>query len=147
MICAFVTGPTSTLKAFLWSAAIVGVLLFSGCGPKGPKRYEHWGTVTFQDRPIPAGLVYFDPDGAGGSEGQDRPQGQAVIKDGKYDTRLRELSGPGSGKYVLRIMAFDGVQGPEAPIGRNLFAGQISIKVELPATDSELPLVIPPNTR
>ena len=106
----------SKLKTFTASILLIAGTL-GGCGPKGPQRYERWGTVTFQDRPIPAGLVYFEPDLQAGNDG---PQGQAVIKDGKYDTRERENSGAGSGKYVIRVQAFDGIPGPEAPIGRAL---------------------------
>lgn len=131
-------------RPLLWPLLAITVLLLAGCGPKGPARYQHWGTVTFQDRPIPAGIVYFDPDLHAGNDG---PQGQAIIKDGKFDTRERELSGPGSGKYIVRIQANDGIAAPEAPIGRMLFANQIEIKQDLPAQDSELQIVIPPNTR
>lgn len=128
----------------LGSISIIALIALVGCGDKGPQRYERWGTVTFQDQPIPAGIVYFDPDLHAGNDG---PQGQAVITAGQYDTRLRAGSGPGSGKYVVRIQANDGIPGPEAPIGKMLFANQVEIRVDLPPNDSELPIVIPPNTR
>lgn len=137
--------PYSNLKTVSLGFLCISVVAsLAGCGEKGPQRYERWGTVTFQDKPVPAGIVYFDPDLHAGNDG---PQGQAVITAGKYDTRLREQSGPGSGKYVVRIQANDGIAGPEAPIGKMLFINQVEIRVELPANDAELPIVIPPNTR
>lgn len=137
------TTQNSKLRTLAFSILLIAAIL-SGCGPTGPKRYEHWGTVTHQGRPIPAGLVYFEPDVHAGNDG---PQGQAVIKDGKYDTRERENSGPGSGKYVIRVQAFDGVAGNEAPIGKALFAKEPLIKIDLPANDSEQLVIIPPESR
>jgi hypothetical protein len=120
------------------------IIVSSGCGPGGPKRYEHWGTVTYQDKPIPAGMVYFDPDLAAKNDG---PQGFAVITDGKYDTRLRKDSGPSSGKYIIRVFAADGIAASEAPVGKMIFASEVQIPVDLPAESTEHNIVIPPETR
>lgn len=128
------------------TAAVLGLLVLCcavGCGPKGPKRYEHWGSVTFRGKPIPAGQVIFDPQ----LPGPDGPQGMAVIKDGQFDTRQMEDRGPGAGKYILRIYAADGIEAPEAPVGKMMFTSEILIPIELPEADSEVNIVIPPNTR
>ncbi len=115
-----------------------------GCGPKGPQRYEHWGTITFQGKPIPAGEIRFDPD----LVGNDGPAGYAVIKNGQFDTRLRSESGAGAGKYRARVFAADGIEAPEAPVGKMIFSSQVEISLDLPAADSDLgEIVIPPGTR
>jgi hypothetical protein len=127
---------------------IAGVLgFFAGCGPEGPKRYDHWGTVTYQNRPIPAGMIYFDPNLDPKQQGKDGPQGYAIIKDGKYDTREKPDSGPGAGPYFIRVFAADGVEAPEAPVGKMLFQEQVQISHELPEEESELNIEIPPETR
>jgi hypothetical protein len=120
------------------------LLLLAGCSPSGPQRYDHWGTITYKDKPIPAGILYFDPDLAAPNDG---PQGLAIIKDGKYDTRLRPESGPGSGKYLIRVDAADGIAAPEAPVGKMIFTSQVLIKIDLPAEATEVNVVIPPETR
>jgi len=132
-------------RATVFVAILPALAALIGCGPKGPQRYEHWGTVTWQDKPIPAGILYFDPDTS--PPGNDGPQGFAVIKDGKYDTRLREESGPGTGRYVIRVDAADGIAAPEAPVGKLMFTTQVLIKVELPAESTEVNVVIPADAR
>lgn len=125
-----------------------GILaLLAGCGPEGPKRYDRWGTVTHQGRPIPAGMLYFDPDQNPAKMGKGGPQGYAIIKDGKYDTREKPDTGPGAGPYLVRVFAADGIEGPEAPVGKMLFQDQVQIEVDLPAEPKELPIVIPPGTK
>ena len=109
-----------------------------GCGKPGPQRYHLSGNITWDGQPIPAGIVYFDPDLAAGHDG---PQGFALIKDGRYDTRL-DGSGQGGGKYVLRLFAFDGVPGPETPMGKPLFPEYI-VPAELPAEDGTRDFDIP----
>jgi len=132
-------------RAVLLVAGVSTLAALAGCSPKGPQRYDHWGTITFQNKPIPAGIIYFDPDLAAPNDG---PQGLAIIKDGKFDTRERPDSGPGAGKYILRVDAADGIAAPEAPVGKMMFTTQVLIKIDLPEEDSELPpVVIPPETR
>jgi hypothetical protein len=67
---------------------IVGLacgLIAAGCGrDDGWDRYRVTGTVTFDGKPIPSGMIVFTPDV---SKQNDGPQGVADIKDGKYDTR------------------------------------------------------------
>ena len=71
---------------YVMGTIAVGLLLAilaTGCGPTGPQRYEHWGSITFQGRPIPAGEIRFDPD----LTGNDGPAGYAVIKNGQFACR------------------------------------------------------------
>jgi hypothetical protein len=112
--------------------------MLAGCGESGPRRYHLAGKITWAGEPIPAGLIYFDPDIAAGVDG---PQGFAVIKDGQYDTRNDGL-GQGGGKYVCRIFAADGVEGPESPLGQPLFP-EYTWSVELPAAEGTKDFDIP----
>jgi hypothetical protein len=132
-----------SLRSFLVLFAFASLFLLTGCESKGPKRYDHWGKVTFKGQPIPKGIMYFDPDLAS----NDGPQGSAVITNGEYDTRQVRDSGPGSGKYLLRITAADGIPGPEAPMGKPLFRQDVMIPVDLPAEAGELNIEIPPDTK
>ncbi|QDU29093.1 hypothetical protein ETAA8_42000 [Anatilimnocola aggregata] len=119
-------------SGLLVALSLIG-LLTAGC-EKVVKRYEVSGKITYQGQPIPAGIIYFDPDIAAGGKGL---QGFAVIKDGTYDTRVEGGLGPVGGKYVLRIHGNNGIPEPELVMGRPLF-GEITIPKELPAADTQL---------
>jgi hypothetical protein len=118
--------------------AVLAPLLFVGCAEKGAERYRLAGKITWKGKPIPAGIIYFDPDL---SSGQDGPQGHATITNGEYDT-AKEGLGPGSGKYSFRLYAFNGVPGVEAPMGQPLFPEYTWIET-LPAGDSEKNIEVP----
>ncbi|MCA9267882.1 MAG: hypothetical protein KDA41_05400 [Planctomycetales bacterium] len=91
-------------SAAIWST--LGLLLagVAGCGPSGPQRFELSGSVTFQGRPVPAGVVFLDPDTVAGNRGL---QGYAEIHDGRYDTRVGSGKGHTGGAYRLRVRGFD----------------------------------------
>lgn len=93
----------------------------SGCsGSGGPPRYEVWGTVTFDGKPVPKGFIKFTPDTAQGNSG---PGGGAEIKDGHYRTATGK--GVSGGPHVVHIVGYDGVatsaEGEELPDGQSLF--------------------------
>ena len=96
---------------------LVGLSL-AGCGRSGPPRYELSGTVTYGGQPLPAGVIFFDPDVRQGNDG---PQGFAHIQDGRYDTRQKG-KGQVGGPHRVRIFGFDGHPGPELPMGKPLFS-------------------------
>lgn len=138
-----ITMLTSNIqRLFACSLALV-VCLVVGCGSKGPQRYQYWGKVTVNGQPIPAGIMYFDPDLAAGNDG---PQGHATIEKGMYDTRKAGSQGPGPGKYLVRVYAHDGVAVAELPMGKPLFPETV-VPVELPASDGEKDLDVAPATR
>ncbi|HBO44562.1 MAG TPA: hypothetical protein DD670_11630 [Planctomycetaceae bacterium] len=60
-----------------------GLLVGEGCGKSTVKRHNLSGQVTFQGKPIPVGLIVFEPDATKGNRG---PQGFAQIFDGRYET-------------------------------------------------------------
>jgi hypothetical protein len=91
-------------------ALVVGTLpalaccLILGC-TGGPKRYRVSGKVTFAGKPVPAGTIYFTPDGARNNRG---PAGYAQIKDGQYDTSASGGQGATAGPVVVKIEGSDG---------------------------------------
>ena len=115
------------------------LLLAAGCG-SGEKLFTLTGTVTYDGKPVPAGVIYFDPDptkGAGGT------QGFATIKDGKFTTGVGG-QGIQGGAYDIRVMGFDGKPGDEAPMGKPLWPGEEHTeKRDIPAADTELKIDIP----
>jgi len=125
------------LARLRWPSVIVLVLglgWYSGCGPAEEKLYRVSGTVTFEGKPIPKGLIFFDPQAGG-------PQGFANIVSGKYDT-AQEGQGVRGGMYDVRVNGFDGIEANEAPFGQALFPEYTGTK-ELPAADSTYDLDIP----
>jgi hypothetical protein len=113
-----------------WSLVILASL---GCSNE-EKRYRVSGTVTYSGKPIPKGLIFFDPKTKG-------PQGFANIVEGKYDT-AQQGKGIRGGSYDVRVNGFDGKEAPEAPFGQALFPEYTGTK-ELPEADSTYDLDIP----
>ena len=112
------------------AAALVAV---AGC-TKQEKLYRVSGTVTYDGKPIPKGVISFVPQADG-------PQGFANIWDGKYDT-AKEGKGVRGGSYDVRINGFDGKEANEAPFGQALFPEYNGAK-ELPSEDSTYDLDVP----
>ena len=112
-------------------AVITGTSFLGGCGEAEPARYNVSGKVTYKGQPLPAGIIFFDPDAG---KGHDGPQGFAYIKDGRYDTTETER-GPIGGPHIVRIDGFDGQPGEELPMGKPVFKGhQQSIELPLETT-------------
>jgi hypothetical protein len=109
----------------------------AGC-EQGLRRYNVAGTVTYNGQPLPAGVIYFDPDV---SKQNDGPQGYAFIKDGKFNSAETE-SGPVGGPHIARIQGFDGKPGEELPMGRVIFT-DFSQSVDLPREDTTLDFAVP----
>jgi|SRR5947208_9421548 len=113
----------------IWSFVI---LTLAGCTNE-EKLHRVSGTVTFHGKPIPKGLIFFDPKAAG-------PQGFANIVDGKYDT-AQQGKGVRGGAYDVRVNGFDGKVANEAPFGAALFPEYTDTK-DLPSADSTYDLDI-----
>ena len=112
---------------------VLALAFFSACGPDEEKLYRVSGSVTFENKPIPKGLIFFDPQADG-------PQGFANIVDGSYDTS-EQGKGIRGGAYNIRVNGFDGREANEAPFGQPLFPEYTGTK-ELPAADSTFDLNI-----
>lgn len=88
------------LIRFTCTTLLVTIPLFAGCGGgSGSRGVDVSGTVTFNGKPVPRGVIYFDPDTAADNDGV---QGFARIRDGVYDTR-ETGKGIGGGAYHVRI--------------------------------------------
>jgi|SRR5262245_35282612 len=111
------------------------VFALAGCVQE-EKLYDVSGTVTYEGKPVPAGLIFFDPEAATGGT-----QGFANIKDGKFTTAV-DGKGVRGGAYTIRVSGFDGKSGNDAPMGRALFDEYRDHK-ELPKANSELNVEVP----
>lgn len=97
----------------LGSAVFLGVALLTGCGgSEGPERFDVAGEVTFDGQPVPAGDVTFEPDPTQGNEG---PQGFALIRDGRYDTASESGRGVIGGPHTVRVTGWEEVPAPPDP--------------------------------
>lgn len=118
---------------------ILGILPLAGCGSRAPQTFDIWGEVTFDGKPLPAGRIYFNPDLAKKNDG---PQGYAIIRDGRYDTRL-DGSGACGGPTVVLIQGYDG--GKDAGPGTmgNLLFKEFSQAVDLPKESGKHDFAVP----
>jgi hypothetical protein len=115
-------------------------LALAGCTGKETANVIHVrGTVTFDRRPLPLGLIVFEPDPSKGNRG---PQGHADIKDGHFDTRLSQ-KGAVVGPQLVRITGGDGVNPePFTPFGHLLF-DEYTVRIDLSKDRTTLQLDIP----
>lgn len=111
----------------------VGLAALTGCS-RGEKLHRVSGTVNYDGKPVPKGLIFFDPK-------TDGPQGFANIVAGKYDTAAQG-KGIRGGSYAIRVNGYDGKEANEAPFGQALFPEYTGAK-DLPAEDSTYDLEIP----
>src|SRR5262245_38503037 len=115
------------IRSFLLAASVPAVVLLGGCGPS-ERLYDVSGTITYEGKAIPKGLIFFDP-----AKGAPGTQGFANIENGKFDTAERgKGKGVRGGTYHIRISGFDGKEAPEAPFGQFLFP-EHQLTKELPA--------------
>jgi hypothetical protein len=118
-----------------WIVWAFGLVVMAACSQE-EKMHRVSGNVTFAGKPIPKGLIFFDPQ-------VDGPQGFANIENGKYDTAI-----PGKGRgirggaYNIRVGGFTGIEKNEAPFGDALFPEYNSTK-DLPKADSTYDVDVP----
>jgi hypothetical protein len=112
-------------------------VLSAGCGG-GERLYDVSGTVTWKGKPVPVGLVFFDPDASKGTTGR---QGFANIKAGKFTTAV-DGRGVAGGAHIIRVLGYDGKPSDELPFGRPLFDEHQENR-DLPKANSELAFDLP----
>jgi hypothetical protein len=112
---------------------VCGLAIAPGC-TKEEKLFRVSGTITHNGKPVPKGVIHFDPKSEGTS-------GFASIADGKYDT-LVDKSGVRAGAYEIRINGFDGKPVGEAPFGQAVFPEYTGTK-EFPPEDSVFDVEVP----
>lgn len=98
--------PTFFGPLLLVAGALLCCIL-SGCGQGANRVY---GTVEFKGKPVPAGKIYFQPDGSKGNSG---PTGYAEIRGGQYDTSAAGGRGVVSGPVIVRLTGIDPSARPE----------------------------------
>jgi hypothetical protein len=96
--------------------------------------------VTYEGRPVPYGQIRFLPDTARGNRG---PAGFAVVREGRYNTRLGG-KGVVGGSHMVVIDGFDGVADLDAELdyGRPLFTSY-STTAEFPTRDAAADFTVP----
>lgn len=101
-----VTGSTCRVPGTLL-VLLAGVGMV-GCGQQGPRRYDLFGQVTYEGKPVPMGEISLDPAerGVGG--------GFAPITDGRFDTSV-DGRGHLGGEHRVRIVGFSGWVDPNDP--------------------------------
>jgi hypothetical protein len=117
-------------------ALAAGLLCLAGCGEQ--KLQDVTGTVTYDGKPLPAGVVWFDPDPAHPDK---PPQGFAYVKDGAFTT-AEKGRGIRPGAYLVRVEGFDGKPGNELPLGKPLFT-DFQEKRDMPAGGGPLTIAVP----
>jgi hypothetical protein len=111
-------------------AALVSVAAL-GCG--GGDTHRISGKVTFKGQPIPAGKIYFMPDGSKGNTG---PTGYANITDGSYDTSAAGGQGILGGPTIVAIEGLD----PSAKPDKADPSGEVTVKSPFPRYETSIDL-------
>ena len=118
--------------------AVVIAWLTAGCGGSGgPARYDLSGKVSYGGKPVPAGRIVFEPDGAKGNSG---PASYAEIHDGRYAAPRGK--GTVGGPHRVRIAGFDGHGAGESPEGAPLFS-EYRTTAKLPTQDGTRDFDVP----
>lgn len=112
------------------------LLCLAGCS--SDTLHDVTGTVTYDGKPLPAGVVWFDPDA---KHPGNPPQGFAYVKDGKFNS-AEQGRGIKPGSYLIRVEGFDGKPGNELPMGKPLFTN-FEEKRDLPKGPVTLELTVP----
>jgi len=98
---------------FSWISTValigVGFIAITGCSP-GDNRQALKGTVTWQDSPLPKGVITLYPKGDGSTVG-------CEVIDGKFS--IAESNGATPGKYRVEILAFRPTGKSEFDIDQN----------------------------
>jgi hypothetical protein len=110
--------------------------LCAGCG--GSNTYRVSGKVTFQGKPVPAGKIYFIPDGSKGNTG---PTGWADIKNGEYDTGSTGGSNAPPGPVIIAVEGLDPSAPPDKPKKGEEVSEEATVKLLFPRY--ETPFEVP----
>lgn len=132
-------GADNKQLAFLLSLVTFLLFITAACGGNSAERYGLSGEVTFAGKPVPSGMIYFEPDVSKGNKG---PQGFAQITDGKYNTD-KFGKGAVSGPLVVSVVGFSAESAANAEsAGRPLFP-RYSTRIELAKEASTFNFEVP----
>lgn len=85
-------------------ACAIAAVVAGGCGPRDTRvRNRVTGTVTYAGEPVAGGEILFIPDGEKMNSG---PEGLAIIKNGRFDTRGTRAPGIDGGSMVVEVTGF-----------------------------------------
>lgn len=122
--------------------AAVLVSLTIGCGGDGT--YHVSGKVTFKGQPVPAGKIYFKPDGAKGNTG---PTGYADIKNGAYNTASAGGKGSVGGAVVIGLEGIDpsgpGAKEKSPDVTAKVLFPWWEVKVDMPKASTTKDIDVP----
>ncbi len=121
-------------------AAVLLASLALGCGGGGGNRVS--GTVTFKGQPVPAGKVYFLPDGSKNNSGA---TGYADIKDGKYDT-ADGGKGAVAGPVIIAVEGIDPnppAKAESSDITTRVLFARYELEAVLPDSSSTKDITVP----
>lgn len=123
---------TSALRYFSIGLFTLPLLILTGCGDSG---YDVSGNVTFDGNPIPAGKIYFSPDGSKGNRGA---AGYATIVNGTYNTASEGGKSIIGGPMLVGIEGFD----PNAanPTDSDDTSGEETVKALFPYYEIQVDL-------
>ena len=127
-----------------WPAVTFLVLcsLALGCGED--KGYRVSGKVSFMGKPVPAGKIYFMPDGSKANKGA---TGFADIKDGLYDTALAGGHGSPGGAVIIALEGNDPTATPDKndspDVTTKLLFARYEVSAELPKGVSTKDIDVP----
>ncbi len=117
-------------------------IFFVGCD-SGEQVYQLSGTITYKGKPVPSGIIIFEPDSGQGNSGA---PGRSKIEDGKYDTSSEEGYGVVGGPHVVRIIGMDGGShgSSSAEVGLpNMLFPEYNVKEDLPKEDGVKDFEVP----
>jgi hypothetical protein len=137
MVCRF----GLLIRMPLMNTAAVLLLVLVGCGKDGNRVS---GTITFDNKPVPAGKIYFTPDGSQGNSGA---PGYADIVDGKYDTSLPGGRGTSSGAMVVGIEGIDPNNRPpgaDEDVTVTVLFPRYEMKAEITSGNAVMDFDVPP---
>lgn len=100
---------------------LLPLIVLMGCSGDSGNRIS--GKVTFNGKPVPAGKIYFTPDGTKGNTGA---PGYANIKNGEYDTGA--TGGVGAIKGAMKVVIEGLDPGTPGDVTKGDTSGEVTVK-------------------
>jgi hypothetical protein len=133
------------LRTAALARALPALACFLALGCGGEKLYRVSGKVKFKGNPVPAGKIYFIPDGSKGNSG---PSGYADIKDGEYDTSSTGGRDVPAGPVTIAVEGIDPNAAPDKPdpsgeVTTKLLFARYELDYDVPAESSTKDIEVP----
>jgi len=119
---------------------LVGCLAGCSSAGDGVRLYQVSGKVTFQGKPVSAGVIFFDPDAAAGNSG---PQGSAEIVNGTYNTATKTGKGIAGGPMVVTMTGWNSAPANAEQLSRDALFTDYVVRKEFANKNSEMDFEIP----